>query len=314
MFGLLVGSCVADVDENLELFEVINATYESELDGSQMGMMVDERGISGPSWAKSYTRSTTGCPCWWDLTQGNICACCKDDKNGGKGQPCGYPMHNYCQRKRSIGCPGLLPNGVGSQTSDYERYTLSTRGYPCHYDKSDNSCAWCVYGNQQCGKIGTWANTYLNRNLRMKWKYKQENTCLPVLNSDRKSFAKGKPWIACVGQPQDCSEDSECDTNARCVDTGVRKTLSKGKTWKVHRCACKTGYVGNGITCANARTGIVTRPGVEVKTRLTTDVWEQYQLDTSVEVANNDDFMKSLNKMLNGGSCGSGCNADVVTC
>ena len=122
--------------------------------------------------------------------------------------------------------------------------------------------------------------------------------------------------------------------------------MSKGKTWKVHRCACKTGYVGNGITCANARTGrfrsktlakilvmviptlsnccyrvdlnfvsgIVTRPGVEVKTRLTTDVWEQYQLDTSVEVANNDDFMKSLNKMLNGGSCGSGCNADVVTC
>ena len=64
----------------------------------------------------------------------------------------------------------------------------------------------------------------------------------------------------------------------------------------------------------NSVSGIVTRPGVEVKTRLTTDVWEQYQLDTSVEVANNDDFMKSLNKMLNGGSCGSGCNADVVTC
>ena len=110
MFGLLVGSCVADVDENLEVFEVINGTYESELDGSQMRMIVDERGISGPSWAKSYTRSTTGCPCWWDLTQGNICACCKDDKNGGKGQPCGYPMHNYCQRKRSIGCPGIQIN------------------------------------------------------------------------------------------------------------------------------------------------------------------------------------------------------------
>ena len=61
-------------------------------------------------------------------------------------------------------------------------------------------------------------------------------------------------------------------------------------------------------------TGIVTRPGVEVKTKLTTDVWEQYKLDTTVEVKNNNNFFRPLEKLLNGGSCGAGCNADVVTC
>ena len=51
-----------------------------------------------------------------------------------------------------------------------------------------------------------------------------------------------------------------------------------------------------------------------MKTKLTTDVWEQYKLDTTVEVEGNDDFMNSLDKLLKGGSCGAGCAADVVTC
>ena len=91
---------------------------------------------------------------------------------------------------------GLIPNKAGL---DYERYTLSTRGYPCHYDKSDTSCAWCVPGAQQCGKAKTWANKVLDRNRRMKPKWKWENTCLPVLNSDRKSYAKS-PRIICIGK------------------------------------------------------------------------------------------------------------------
>ena len=60
--------------------------------------------------------------------------------------------------------------------------------------------------------------------------------------------------------------------------------------------------------------GLVTRPGVELTTKLTTDVYEQYKLDPNVAVANQDDFMDSLDKLLNGGSCGAGCNAEVVTC
>ena len=93
----------------------------------------------------------------------------------------------------------MLPQ-QGTGGNDYERYTLSTRGYPCHYDKSDTSCAWCVLGNQQCGKAGTWANNYLFKNRRLKKAFRRENTCLPVLNVDRKSFAKGRPYIACLGQ------------------------------------------------------------------------------------------------------------------
>ena len=64
----------------------------------------------------------------------------------------------------------------------------------------------------------------------------------------------------------------------------------------------------------NYISGLVTRPGVELTTKLTTDVYEQYKLDPNVAVANEDDFMDSLDKLLNGGSCGAGCNADVVTC
>ena len=55
---------------------------------------------------------------------------------------------------------------------------------------------------------------------------------------------------------QDCNrQGNECDENAECVDTGVKKQIARGKVWKVHRCACKTGFVGNGITCADENTG-----------------------------------------------------------
>ena len=64
----------------------------------------------------------------------------------------------------------------------------------------------------------------------------------------------------------------------------------------------------------NTPLGLVTVPGVQLTTKLTTDVWEQYKLDTSVEVSNNDDFMDNLDKLLDGGDCGAGCAQDVVTC
>ena len=60
-----------------------------------------------PSWAKRYTKKTSGCPCWWDLTKtDNNCACCKS-----RGIQCGYPLHRFCQRdsrkpQYRIGCPG----------------------------------------------------------------------------------------------------------------------------------------------------------------------------------------------------------------
>ena len=55
---------------------------------------------------------------------------------------------------------------------------------------------------------------------------------------------------------QDCNKrGSECDINADCLDTGIKKEISRGNIWSVHRCACKDGFVGNGITCADETTG-----------------------------------------------------------
>ena len=59
-----------------------------------------------PGWARRFTKSKSGCPCWWDLTLGTVCACCKNFRRL-QGQPCGYPLHNYCQQKRNAGCPGI---------------------------------------------------------------------------------------------------------------------------------------------------------------------------------------------------------------
>ena len=84
--------CIADSVESLNKF---NSSDE----------LVLETRAGVPGWARKYTRSRTGCPCWWDLTLGDICACCKDFR-GKLGQPCGYPLHNYCQKKSSYGCPG----------------------------------------------------------------------------------------------------------------------------------------------------------------------------------------------------------------
>jgi len=60
--------------------------------------------------------------------------------------------------------------------------------------------------------------------------------------------------------------------------------------------------------------GLVKRgKGIDLTTKLTSDVYEQYNLTRSVDVANHDDFMDSLDHLLNGGTC-SGCEDPVVTC
>jgi hypothetical protein len=223
IIGAVIYFCNAESNDTLDELDI-------EERDEFLGKNLNKLPTGMPGWARRFTMSKTGCPCWWDLTLGTVCACCKNFRRL-QGQPCGYPLHNYCQRKRNAGCPGLLPNGNRKiPAMDYERYTLSTRGYPCHYDKSDNSCAWCLPGSQQCGKARTWANRYLDKNRRMKNKWKKENTCLPVVNTDRKSYAK-RPWVVCIGQVQDCNrQGNECDENAECVDTGVKKTDCERKS------------------------------------------------------------------------------------
>ena len=133
ILGLLVVSCVAEdendyvtyvVDEDDKLnstdyvfdYQVMMSDGRMMSDGKMMSdgrIMSDGRASSMPQWARLYTKKKTGCPCWWDLSLGNICACCK----GENAQPCGYPKHNYCQRKRSIGCPGKCKIDYGQNAA-----------------------------------------------------------------------------------------------------------------------------------------------------------------------------------------------------
>ena len=116
IFGLLAATSAAN-NENRQVVMLpampvaiaANASDHWSMDYDLMMSDGGRRGSSMPSWARRYTKKKTGCPCWWDMTLGNICACCKNYK-GGIGQPCGYPKHNYCQRKRNIGCPGMQNN------------------------------------------------------------------------------------------------------------------------------------------------------------------------------------------------------------
>ena len=50
-------------------------------------------------------------------------------------------MQVYKSRKYLQGCPGV-PNN---------KFTLSSRGYPCFFDNTRLDCAWCKNGFSQCG-------------------------------------------------------------------------------------------------------------------------------------------------------------------
>ena len=54
---------------------------------------------------------------------------------------------------------------------------------------------------------------------------------------------------------QDCRlSPSYCDVNAVCVDT--KRKIKGIYGGKAYRCACKQGFIGNGITCADAASGM----------------------------------------------------------
>jgi len=202
-----------------------------------------------PSWAKRYTKKTSGCPCWWDLTKtDNNCACCKS-----RGIQCGYPLHRFCQRdsrkpQYRIGCPGIKN----------KKHTLSERGHPCHYNPVDRSCGWCGLFSQQCNG----------------WDLYNGLKCGEV-----SPYAPGKEgWGKyCIGQVQDCRiSPSPCDVNANCVNT---KRKTKGQYGgNAYRCACKPGYVGNGITCANEKTGKLELPSEGLQVEVTMNLAPQIKI------------------------------------
>jgi len=129
-------------------------------------------------------------------------------------------------------------------------HTLSEKGHPCHYNPAKKNCGWCGLYSQQCNG---W-------NLYNGLKCGALDTFFPSREGSGKS---------CIGQVQDCRiSPSPCDTNAKCINTG-RKTKGQYGGY-AYRCACKSGYVGNGITCVNAKTGKLELPseGLQIELKM----------------------------------------------
>jgi len=219
----------------------------------------------------AYTKSDSGCLCWWDLTRDD-CACCND---GDDIVQCGYPMHNYCYMKhKREGCPGV-PNS---------KYTLSTKGFSCYWDKNRrNDCAWCAVGGMQCGK-----------SKKTKPDSKLGNHC-----------HKGKNRRYCDAIIGDCRHiPHACDPNAECVFS-----TKFGKGMRVYKCECKDGYTGNGVQCFDQDGNLSSNnmETVELEMSINTDFYvyphqsEEFPFGAEMDAVFDD--MNSLSGSCNGNEC-----------
>merc|ERR1719250_45768 len=155
-----------------------------------------------------WTAAPTGGTCWWNLAS-TECAICKKG-----GMQCGYPLQNKCYRKHSSqGCPGIQGNTV----------TLSQAGYPCYFDLTNSSCAWCV---QEPRSPGFQTN---------------KNLCVTARFQQKFDAVKG-----------DCQHIPKCDDNVTC------QKLPNG----INSCVCNPGYTGTGIQCADGNGTLATPAGV----------------------------------------------------
>merc|ERR1711915_117185 len=157
----------------------------------------------------TYTESSTGCQCWWDMTRDD-CACCKE---GVDARQCGHPVHMYCYKKSKEGCPGV----------PQKKWTLSNKGHPCYFQaEKSGDCAWCTDPGYQCGP-----------GKRAGITSKLGNHCI-----------SGRNKKYCDSVVADCRHiPNACDPNAKCA-----KKRKLGKR-VLYECKCKDGYTGNGIQC-----------------------------------------------------------------
>jgi len=161
----------------------------------------------------TYTKSPTGCPCWFDMTRSD-CACCED-----AGVQCGAPMQNYCTKKepgRQKGCLGVPAN----------HWTLSTTGYPCYFNTSRTDCAWCASGGAQCGNRGDKG---------------------PDSPGGSRCWDPDDPGY-CDSVPGDCLHIQKCDSQAEC-----KFDVKFGAHREHHTCRCKSGWTGNGQQCYDSK-------------------------------------------------------------
>jgi len=139
--------------------------------------------------------------CWWDLTRSDCAKC------NAKGQQCGFPMHKWCQSKNAKkGCPGITKS----------KFTLSSRGYPCYWDNTNNNCAWCTSGTIQC---------------------RESQATL-----DCGGYCGSVKDLKCDGVATNCVNIPKCGLEASCDK-------------KRRRCTCDKGFKGNGFQCIDKATG-----------------------------------------------------------
>ena len=137
-----------------------------------------------------------GCPCWFDIQANDTrCACCK---NGGV--QCGYPMNNFCWRRRlyggqisriNRGCPGAedlvlqsfcCQNCPMTKTFDLGVAqwwnTLSSTGSPCPWDVTDRSCSWCSPDGWLCPLQHNIDGSGGDSQVQKTYKGKNRNVCV----------------------------------------------------------------------------------------------------------------------------------------
>merc|ERR1712130_351834 len=225
-----------------------------------------------------YTKKKEGGLCWWDTTRKD-CAICKSNTQPPAVQ-CGFPMHNYCYKKGE-GCPWVKthPNkpNVMSKYRAFEKYTLSTTGYPCYWNHRDFSCAWCTPGAYQCGP---------------------SNRPGSICSAAPAAFNK-----VCDGNKFGCDQIPTCHVDATCTFM----PREKGKF-----CVCNEGFTGNGIQCVNKATG-TTAVAPETTVDITASFTRNLVTDNNGQFPEQDellDAIKSVNNLCKGAfaSCAAELN------
>jgi hypothetical protein len=222
-----------------------------------------------PTIFDKFTVEGETCACWWDITKTD-CACCKND-----GVQCGFPKHKKCYKRNGAkGCPGISKNSQA----------LSSKGFPCFWDHSDKSCAWCGTGKYQCAEG-------------------KESPCA--------AGREGRNAQKCGGVLADCLHMGKdiCDINAKCVEGSGR--WGKGK----FSCKCSEGWKGNGLQCVDADGNFGENPNVvvDLEMTLTNDFMVTPHEDGVYPYGpSQDNLFSMMDGMFNGGQTCNGCNATMI--
>jgi len=268
-----------DAEEDIDDEDALDLTRKASVKGKCANMGPKVNPNNQQSLQKIFGKYTLDikknkCPCWWNLNLKN-CACCK----AGNNMQCGFPMHRWCYKKTKYGCPGVCNN----------RFTLSTKGYPCYDGSSDAACAWCVKDGFQCSPWDKFTG---------------------VGSKDGSRCQKQTNQKYCKSVQGDCKHiPAGCPDKERCVKTG-----QVGKFIKTHECQCPASHpIGNGMQCYDADGNKLVSPDqfVEVEMTLNQTVetfpFTGANIETGVELQSLIESMENVDNTC--ATASNGCSA-----